>query len=202
MIDRRHFLGTAGALMLGTALPALAQDATPATRFTGDHVIGSADAPLTVVEYFSFTCPHCAAFHRVTWPEVKKAYVDTGKVRFIKREVYFDRLGLAASLVSRCAGEAGVTPMTDMLLKRQDDWARTNDPLGALAKIARLNGLSEEEMTACITDRDFAAEMVGKYQKNVEADQIKSTPSFLIGGELTSGNMGFDEFAALLDKNL
>ena len=119
-IDRR----TAIALMGATGAAALIPSIAMAEPVMGDVVMGNEDATVTVIEYASFTCPHCASFHRDTWPQFKEAYIDTGKVRFIMREVYFDRFGLWASMTARCGGADAFYPLADVFLKKQHEWAR------------------------------------------------------------------------------
>ncbi|MBK0401013.1 DsbA family protein [Limibaculum sp. M0105] len=196
--SRRDVMTAATASMLVLALPR----AAAAEPYMEDVALGADDAPVTVIEYASFTCPHCAAFHVNTWPEIKKAYVDTGKVRFILREVYFDRYGLWASMVARCGGEAGFYPMADQFLKKQDQWSRSQDIAAEIQKIGRLNGLSAEAINACLSDQDYAKALIERYQNFATADDVRSTPSFLINGEKHTGNLSAEEFSALLDKHL
>jgi len=197
-LSRRDLMAAAAASALAVTLPhhALAEP------FMEDVVLGAADAPVTVIEYASFTCPHCAAFHVNTLPEIRKAYVDTGKVRFILREVYFDRYGLWASMVARCGGEAGFYPMADQFLKRQEQWSRAEDIGAEIQKIGRLNGLSAEAIGACLTDQDYAKALIERYQSFATADDVRSTPTFLINGEKHTGNMPVADFSALIDKHL
>lgn len=197
-LTRRALITAAAATTLATALPAVAL-AEPVME---DVFLGAADAPVTIVEYASFTCPHCAAFHVNTWPEIKTRYVDTGKVRFVLREVYFDRFGLWASMVARCGGEAGYYPMAEQFLKRQDQWSRAEDIAGEIQKIGRLNGLSAEQITACLGDQDYAKALIERYQTFATADDVRSTPTFLINSEKHTGNMPVSDFAALIDKHL
>ena len=183
---------------VATALPARAEDGP----VTGDIVLGADDAPVTVIEYASFTCPHCAYFHQDTYPEFKTNYVDTGKAKFILREVYFDPYGLWASMLARCAGRDGFYSLAGAFMKQQDQWTGSDDIAGALQKIGRVNGLSSAKMRECLTDEGFAEALVADYQRNAEADGITSTPSFVINGELHRGNMDYEEFAALVDQHL
>ncbi|MGC1487340.1 MAG: DsbA family protein, partial [Albidovulum sp.] len=170
-----------------------------------DMVLGQADAPLTVVEYASFTCPHCANFHKNVFDDFKKNYIDTGKVKFVYREVYFDKFGLWGGIVARCGGPTKYFGISDMLYDGQSDWLASNDEAGvseALRKIGLKAGLTAEALDACLADRDMAKAMVSAYQANATRDEIKSTPSFLIDGELVSGGMSYEDFAALLDAKL
>lgn len=168
----------------------------------GDIVLGDPDAPLTVIEYASFTCPHCGNFAVNTFPEVKEKYIDTGKVKFILREVYFDQYGLWASMVARCGGEKGFYPLVETFLETQSTWTRAPDIGSAIQQVGRRAGLSAARLEACLSDRDFAKELLAAYQQNMEADEIKSTPTFLIGGEKVTGALSFEEFSGLLDAQL
>ncbi|MEL7139667.1 MAG: DsbA family protein [Pseudomonadota bacterium] len=198
---RRQFMASAGAAGLATLAPGAlrAQEIEP---ILGDVILGSPDAPVTVIEYASYTCPHCAAFHRDTFPAIKEKYIDTGQVKFIMREVYFDRYGLWASMVARCGGERGFYPISEMFLKQQSSWARADDIAGEIRKIGRVNGLSTQQIDACLNDEDYARSLVERYQETSEADGVRSTPSFVIDGQLTSGNMGVEDFSRLLDNAL
>ena len=198
--DRRQMLALTAAAIAAPLFPAVAL-AEPAT---GDIVLGNADAKVTVIEYASFTCPHCAAFHADTWPQVKEAYVDTGKIRFILREVYFDKYGLWASMTARCGGEAGFYPMADQFLKKQKSWtgvAPEQIP-AEIKKIGRLNGISDAQFNACLSDEAYAKTLIESYKTNAAADDVSSTPTFLINGEKASGAMDFEAFSALIDKHL
>lgn len=206
--DRRQLLakiimtGVAG-MGAATLLSARAT-AQPVAPIMGDVVLGDAAAPVTVIEYASFTCPHCAAFHNDTWPQFKAAYIDTGKVKFILREVYFDRFGLWASMTARCGGADAFYPMADQFLKKQSVWAKVaEDQIGGeIQKIGRLNGLSNEQLGTCLADQNYAKALVEAYQKNAEADDVKSTPTFIINGDKHSGNLPFEEFSKLVDAHL
>lgn len=219
-IDRRLLLAGLTALPLGarTAFAAdddAAEDAAAADADTseatekpyalGDIVLGDEDAKVTVVEYASVTCPHCGSFHVNTWPEFKEKYVDTGKVKFIMREVYFDKFGLWAGMTARCGGEAGYYPMMDTFLKTQNQWKRAGDDnaIGqAIQQIGRRAGLSSEQLTACLSDRDFAKTLVESYQTNSEADAVRSTPTFMINGEQHTGDMRFEQFSEIIEQAL
>ena len=167
-----------------------------------DIPLGNADAPLTVIEYFSFTCPHCAAFAEHTWPKVKEQYVDTGKVRWIMRDVYFDQYGLWASMVARCGGGQGYYEMVDTFLTTQSTWTRAPDIGNAIQQIGRRAGLSSDQLKQCLSDRDYAKALLETYQNNMKADDIKATPTFVINGVNHSGDMTFDAFSKLLDEAL
>ena len=169
-----------------------------------DMVIGAEDAPITIIEYASYTCPHCASFHNNVYGGLKQEYIDTGKVKFILREVYFDRLGLWAGLLARCEGPSKYFGISDMLFKRQREWSKGES--GAeiaenLYKIGRIAGMDNETMSACLQDRDMAEALVAEFQRTSTADGINSTPSFIINGE-SHANQSLADFRKLLDGML
>lgn len=168
----------------------------------GDVVLGEADAPVTVVEYASYTCPHCGTFAKETFPQVRKDYVETGKVKFILREVYFDQYGLWASMVARCGGEKGFYPLAHRFLTTQESWTRADDIGLAIHQIGRRAGLSADRLEKCLSDREFATELLENYQRHMVEDDIQSTPTFIINGKKHSGAIGYEEFSKLLDAEL
>lgn len=183
-----------------------ANDATDATDTSGvtEMVMGAEDAPITLVEYASFTCPHCATFHERVLKPLKADYVDTGKVKFIFRDVYFDRIGLWASMVARCGGQERFFGMTDLMMAGQSDWVRSGDPVtiaGELRKIGRLAGLSDDALTACMQDEAKAKSLVAWSENNTNADNISGTPSLIIDGEKHS-NMSYADLKKILDAKL
>ena len=167
-----------------------------------EMTLGNADAPVTMVEYASFTCPHCARFHSGPYKQLKTDYIDTGKINFIYREVYFDRYGLWASMIARCAGSTDAFfGMADLIYDKQSEWARAGDPaaiVGELRKIGLLAGLDAEAMEACLQDGEQARTLVAWYQENATEDGIESTPSFVINGKRYS-NMEYSEMTEILD---
>ncbi len=189
------------------ALAALAQDSDPAAIDTGrvlEMTLGAEDAPVTVIEYASFTCPHCAAFHREVMPRLRADYIDTGKVRLIYREVYFDRFGLWAGMIARCGGPERYFGVVGLLYEKQRDWLGSGDPATVAANLRTLGisaGLEAEAIDVCMADGEMAQAMVAVFQQNATADGVQSTPTFLVNGEKHS-NMPFAEFAALIDSKL
>ena len=169
-----------------------------------DMVQGAEDAPITVIEYASFTCPHCARFHSDVYKLLRKNYIDTGKIKFIFREVYFDKYGMWASMIARCSGPDRFFGMTDLILNSQSTWARAGDDLAiveALRKIGRLSGMQDAALDSCLQDGDKLRALVGWYKENAQRDGIQSTPSFLIDGQPYK-NMNYEEFAKILDEKL
>lgn len=169
-----------------------------------DMISGNPDATVEVIEYASFTCPHCATFHTGAYKKLKTEYIDTGKIKFIYREVYFDRFGLWASLIARCGGEEKFFGIADLIYADQEGWSRAGDPAAIveeLRKIGRLAGLDNETLEACLQDGDRAQSLVAWYQENAKADGIDSTPSFVINGKKHS-NMSFEDMKVIIDEAL
>lgn len=169
-----------------------------------EMVLGNPDAPVTVIEYASYTCPHCARFHEGPYKQLKTDFIDTGKIKFIYREVYFDRYGLWASMIARCSGPERFFGMTDLIYKGQSEWARAGEPaaiVDELRKIGRLAGLDGDTLEACLQDADKAQSLVAWDEQNRAADGVDSTPSFVINGQKYS-NMSYADLKALIDTAL
>lgn len=162
--------------------------------------VGNADAPVTVIEYASFTCPHCATFHANGFKRLKTDFIDTGKINFIYREVYFDRYSLWASMIARCAGPEKFFGMSELIYSSQSEWSRAGEPtaiVDELRKIGRLAGLGNEQLEACLQDGDKAQALVAWYKQNAEKDGIESTPSFVINGKKYT-NMAYEDMADVI----
>jgi protein-disulfide isomerase len=193
------------AAQLGLAVPALAQrkksvESVPVDELMKpgplpDLVFGKADAPITVVEYASMTCGHCAAFHNTVWPKLKEKYVDTGKVRFIMREFPLDNLAAAASMLARCAGEGKTYPMITVLFGKQDDWAfvKTN-PVPELFKFAKQAGFTQESFDKCLTDQKLLDDITSIRTRAVDAFGVGATPTFFINGKKMTTAPTLEEF--------
>lgn len=164
--------------------------------------MGNPDAPVTVIEYASYTCPHCASFHAGNFKRLKADYIDTDKINFIYREVYFDRYGLWASAIARCAGPEKFFGISDLIYSGQSTWTRAGEPaaiVDELRKIGRLAGLDGDMLESCLQDGDKLRTLVAWFEKNREADGIDSTPSFVINGT-TYNNMSYEEMQSLIDE--
>lgn len=178
--------------------------ASPVQAHELDFPLGNPDAPVTVVEYSSFTCPHCANFNQGAYEQLKEEFIDTGRIHYIKREVYFDRYGLWAGMVARCGGGTRYHGIVEMLYEQQRDWAGANDPAQVAANLRRLGrqaGMNDAELNACLEDADTALALTEFYQANAEADNIRATPTFMINGQQYQ-NMPYDEFARVLNEKL
>lgn len=200
---------TQGAGQTGAAdvrLPGAAEAQSPEvdTSTVTEMVKGDVDAPIEVIEYASYTCPHCATAHANLLPKLQENYIDTGKVKFTYREVYFDKVGVWASLIARCGGEEKFFGITDLIYKGQQDWARSGSEAAVvdeLRKIGRLAGMDGDQIESCLNDGDQIATLVAWFQENASEHGIKSTPSFVIDGK-TYSNMSYEEFSAILDAKL
>lgn len=184
---------------------AMAQDSgTAEAKEIVEMVLGAEDAPVEIIEYASYTCPHCANFHTSVFDELKENYIETGKVKFIYREVYFDKYGIWASLVARCGGPEKFFGISDLIYKGQQEWVRAGND-GAIAdelrKIGKLAGIGQDELEACLTDGDHLRGLVEWYQENAKRDDVRSTPTFMIDGEQYS-NMNYADFSAAIDEKL
>jgi protein-disulfide isomerase len=167
-----------------------------------DIVQGKADAPITIVEYASMTCSHCAAFHATTYPALVSKYVDTGKVRFILREFPLDPLATAGFMLARCSGPQKRNAVVDLLFDQQKNWAFTDKPLAALSDLLKQTGMTQASFETCINDqnlydkvdqvRDYAAQKFG----------IDATPTFFINGRKISGEITPDALDKLLEPML
>ena len=168
-----------------------------------EMTMGDANAPITMIEYASYTCPHCQRFHKDVFPKLKADYIDTGKVHFIYREVYFDGPGLWAGMTARCGGPDRFFGMVDLIYENQRTWTQGEPAQIAsnLKKMGKLAGLTDEQLDACLSDGDMARAMTAVFQENAQADGVRATPSFVIDGQLES-NMSYSELQALLDAKL
>ncbi|WP_375254606.1 DsbA family protein [Yoonia sp.] len=184
---------------------AFAQSADGGLPEVVEMALGDPDAPIELIEYASFTCPFCADFHANQFKLLKTNYIDTGRIRFIYREVYFDRPGLWASMIARCSDDIDFFfAFTDLLYAQQREWLASGDPAGIvedLRRLAKTAGLDDGALDACLSDAPKAEALFGWYQQNSQNDNVSGTPSFLIDGENYS-NMPYDEFAAILDGKL
>jgi protein-disulfide isomerase len=206
MITRRQtlqLLGTAAVTaLIATSLPAFAQNVAPADLAAegplGDVALGPKDAKVTIIEYASLTCSHCAAFHKETWPELKKRFIDTGKVRFVLREFPLDPLATAGFMLARCDGEGKYYPITDLLFDQQRNWAFTDKPLDALRGMMRQAGFSQEKFDACLKDQKLYDAVNAVKNRGMEQFKVDSTPTFFINGQRHPGNMSIDELEKII----
>jgi protein-disulfide isomerase len=163
-----------------------------------DKIVGDPNAPVEVIAYESLTCPHCAAFQRETWPELKEKYVDTGKVKFIFRDFPLDAVGLHAAMMARCTGDERYFGVIDVLFNSQSEWARAKDPMKALAGIGRLAGLDEAAFDACMADEALMDGILKRRQEAQNEFDVSSTPTFIVNGTKVVGAQPFEKFDEII----
>ena len=175
-------------LMAGEALP--------------DVALGAREAPVTIVEYASMTCVHCAGFYAATFPELKSKYIDTGKVRFILREFPLDPVAAAGFMLARCAGDDKRNAIVDLLFAQQKNWAFTDKPLEALAALLKQTGISQNSFDACLKNQDLYDKIAKVHDRAAEKFGVTVTPTFFINGKKEKGEMTPDTLAKLLNPLL
>jgi protein-disulfide isomerase len=217
-INRREFCQGAALVAFTTALgfstlppfptEALADDVPQADlmkpQALTDMVMGSDKAPVTIVEYASMTCPHCAHFDETTFPELKKKYIDTGKVRYILREFPLDPLAAAAFMLARCAGEKDTGKyyaMVDTLFRQQNQWAVAK-PIEPLLAIAKQAGFTKESFDACLANQKLLDDIQKVRQQAIDQFKVQSTPTFFINGSAHVGAFTVEDMSKLIDPYL
>ncbi len=218
-LTRRDFCQGTATVALATAFglstlppfsgPALAQSKVSEVELMApgalpDMVMGDAKAPVTIIEYASMTCPHCATFTETTFPELKKRYIDTGKVRFIFREFPLDQLAAAAFMLARCSGETDSSKyftMVDTMFRQQRTWA-VERPLPPLLALAKQAGFTQATFDACLSNQKLLDGIEAVRNRAADKFKVQSTPSFFINGSLFSGAMSIDEMAKQIDPLL
>jgi len=172
----------------------------------GEIALGSPKAPVTIIEYASMTCPHCAHFSETTFPELKKRYIDTGKVRFVFREFPFDKTAAAAFMLARCAAKDGggsdkFMAVVDTLFAKQDQWVN-DSPLVPLENIAKQLGFSDASFKACLTNQTVLNDIEAVRDRAVGKLGVNSTPTFFVNGKKVVGDVSIDTLAAQIDPFL
>jgi len=218
-ITRREFCLSTAAIALAAAvlgasvLPPFPSDALAEAVSTAelmkpdalpDLALGDDKAPVTIVEYASMTCPHCAHFQEATFPELKKRYIDTGKVRYILRDFPLDNLAGAAFVLAHCAAKDDKNKyysMIDTLFSQQRQWA-VEKPIPPLMAIAKQAGLTEQSFNACLTNQKAWDAMESVRQRAMNQFKVQSTPTFFINGTLVNGAVSIEDFAKVIDPYL
>jgi protein-disulfide isomerase len=210
---RRQFLLTASALVLVAALADLglsgggaqAQSVAEAELMQpgplGEVSIGSDKAPVTIIEYASMTCPHCAHFATETFPTLKEKYIDTGKVRFIFREFPFDPVAAGAFMLARCAGNDKFLAIVDLLFHTQRTWA-VEKPLGPLLQTVKQAGFTEDSFKACLKNQKILDGVEWVRNRAAEKFKVDSTPTFFINGQIQKGDMSLADLEKVMEPFL
>jgi protein-disulfide isomerase len=185
-------------LAVSAITPAAAIDTDAALK---ERAVGDPAAPVTVIEYASLTCPHCASFHNDTYKAFKERYIDTGKVRLIYRDFPLDGIALRAAMMARCTIDQRYFGLVQVLYKSQNNWARAKEPIDELAKIGRLAGIDKATFDACMASEDLINGILEVRQKAAN-EGIKSTPTFVIGAKVYPGSRSIEEFAEIIDPML
>lgn len=203
-LSRRRFHGLALSAAGLAALPllapgrAVAQDRS-VDAMMADRVLGDPDAPVTIHEYSSLTCPHCRSFHQETLPRLKEAYIDTGKAKLVLHDFPLNGAAAAGSMMARCAPEERYFPLVETLFDKQPEWSQAQNVLDALAQIGRFAGMSQEALQACFQNEALFDAIRDSRNKAAEELDISSTPTFIIGDEKIVGAQPFETFAEAID---
>lgn len=207
---RRTFLAATAAAgaafaLSGLPAPALAQTVSAAELMAEGPIkeiwIGKADAPVTIIEYASMTCSHCAAFHTQTWPTLKSKYIDAGKVRFSLREFPLDPLAAAGFMLARCAGDDKRNAVVDLLFSQQKAWI-TDKPVEALMNLLKQTGFTQESFEACLKNQELYDGVMKVRDRAAEKFGVNATPTFFINGKKQNGAMTVEELDKVLEPLL
>jgi len=165
--------------------------------------LGPADAKVTVVEYASMTCSHCAHFAKDVWPEFKKKYIDSGKVHFVFREFPLDNLAAAASMLARCAGGDKTFPLIEVLFEKQAEWAfGEGNPVPKLFEIAKQAGFTQESFDKCLTDQKLLDDITARRTRASEVFGVSATPTFFVNGKRLQGTPTIEAFDKMIEPLL
>jgi protein-disulfide isomerase len=164
-----------------------------------DLVQGSPSASITIIEYASTTCSHCAAFHETAWPELKAKYIDSGRAKFILREFPLDPIATASFMLARCAGPEQRNAVVDQLLYRQKKWAFVDKPLEALLLLVEEIGISQTDAEACLKNEDLYQRVRQSRERAAAAFDIDSTPTFFVDGHKLKGELTISDFDRIVD---
>jgi protein-disulfide isomerase len=192
------FAGIAGFAPMGFADVDVAKLNEPSP--IGEMTMGPDDAKVTVIEYASASCPHCANFYKTTFPELKKQYIDTGKIRFVFREFPHNDAGLAAFMIARCAPKEKYFPLVDTFFQTQDSWLQ--NPAEGLFKIAQLAGFTKASFDACLKNESVAKGIMGVRDRAANEFGVTGIPTFFINGQVLNGETNIDKFKGIIDPLL
>ncbi|MEJ2228540.1 MAG: DsbA family protein [Alphaproteobacteria bacterium] len=165
-----------------------------------DKFLGNADAPITIVEYSSMTCPHCATFHDEVFPELKKKYIDTGKARYVLRDFPLDNIAAAAFMLARCVDDSRHYDMIKILYAHQNDWAFNKSPIEDLKRFSKQAGFTDEMFNKCLSDTKLLKSMENDREHANKEFAIHSTPTFFVNGKRLKGGHTLKEFEELISQ--
>ena len=168
--------------------------------FPDDRILGPADAPITIIEYSSLTCPHCATLHAEAWPEIKETWIAEGTARLVFRHFPLDALALRAAAVTNCIEGERFFGFLDLLFKSQQRWAKAKEPLKVLGQMARLAGMSQEKFDACVNDEAQMDRILERRQDGMRTYDVKSTPTLIINGRKVEGTRDFDYYEKIFKE--
>lgn len=167
-----------------------------------ERVLGDPNAPVTIIEFSSLTCPHCAGFHEEKLPAIKEKYIDTGKVKLVYRDFPWDQAAAAAAVLARCAPADRYFKFLDALFLNQAKWA-TDNPIAGLTRLGKMGGVSEEKFRACLNEGKIMDDIVNSRMTGAKEFEINSTPTFIVNGEdKIEGNVDLEEFEEVINKHL
>lgn len=201
IISRRDALTALWLVTVGLATTARAHHSSGAEA-ADQLVLGAADAPITMVEFSSLTCLHCASFHSDTLPAIKTSYIDTGKVKLVYRDFPLNKAALLGSALAHCGGPTRFFGFIDVLFKSQPNWAHGDDPVSALTRIGRLGGLKTADIDVCLNDKELFDRILSSRVEGAKEFDIGSTPTFIINGEKHVGALSFEQFAEVFERLL
>jgi protein-disulfide isomerase len=197
----QHYQSTATvATPAGSAPAELKPINSPLAAAQPDDVIeGDANAPITMIEYSSLSCPHCARFQKDVLPEIKKDFIDTGKVKLIQRDFPLNKPAVQAAQLAHCAGPMRYSALVDVLFKTQDQWLN-DQAVEKLAQIAATAGMDRPTFDACLANKDIEAKIVASRKAGEDAFQVNATPTFIINGVKVEGEQSVDDLKKLFEK--
>ncbi|MDD9991813.1 MAG: DsbA family protein [Rhodospirillales bacterium] len=203
MISRRFLIGAMATIPVAAVLaPVVPGRAAGIGERPGDLAVGDPDAPVTVIEFFSLTCPSCLRFHENVYNRLKPEYVDTGKVRFVARDFPLNAPALQAAVLAHCAGRDRYFTFIDVLFQTFDDWASSRDFTDKLGQIGELGGVSRDQFEACLNDKALENAIFQSIADGQAAYDVSGTPTLVVNGEKYEGKMTFDALARHIDRLL
>ena len=203
MISRRFLVGAMAAIPAAAALaPLVPARAAGIGERPGDMAVGAPDAPVTVIEFLSLTCPSCERFHKQVYNRLKPEYVDAGKVRFVARDFPLNAPALQAAVLAHCAGRERYFTFIDVLFQTFDDWASSRDFTDKLGQIGELGGVSRDQFADCLADQGLENSIFQSIADGQAEYDVSGTPTLVVNGEKYDGQMSFDALSKHIDRLL